>query len=49
MSDDCYHCGDKIPGKGIHFDDKDFCCIGCKNVYQLLSNSALGQFYQLEI
>ena len=48
MSDDCYHCGDKIPGKGIHFDDKDFCCIGCKNVYQLLSNSALGQFYQLE-
>jgi Cu+-exporting ATPase len=48
MSEDCYHCGDKIPGRGIHFDDKDFCCIGCKNVYQLLSNSALGQFYQLE-
>ena len=48
MSEGCYHCGDKILGKGIHFDDKDFCCIGCKNVYQLLSNSALGQFYQLE-
>jgi len=48
MSEACYHCGDKIHGKGIHFDDKDFCCIGCKNVYQLLSNSALGKFYQLE-
>jgi Cu+-exporting ATPase len=48
MSKTCYHCGDDVIGKGIHYDDKVFCCNGCKSVYQLLSSNELGGFYDLE-
>lgn len=44
----CYHCGDEIIGKAILFDDKGFCCNGCKSVYQLLKDNNLGTFYNLE-
>ncbi|MGB0915246.1 MAG: heavy metal translocating P-type ATPase, partial [Crocinitomicaceae bacterium] len=44
----CYHCGDEVIGKGINYDDKSFCCNGCKSVYQLLSSNELGSFYDLE-
>ena len=44
----CFHCGDEVIGKGINFDEKSFCCNGCKSVYQLLSNNDLGSFYELE-
>lgn len=44
----CFHCGDDVIGRGIKFDDKAFCCIGCKSVYQLLSSNDLGGFYDLE-
>ncbi|HIP31446.1 MAG TPA: HAD family hydrolase [Crocinitomicaceae bacterium] len=44
----CYHCGDDVIGKGINIDDKNFCCNGCKSVYQLLSSNNLGGFYNLE-
>lgn len=44
----CYHCGDDIFGSGIQFDSKEFCCNGCKTVYELLSTNELGTFYQLE-
>lgn len=44
----CYHCGDDVIGKGIIFDDKAFCCNGCKSVYQLLSSNDLGSFYSIE-
>ena len=44
----CFHCGDEVIGKGISFDDKSFCCNGCKSVYRLLSSNELGSFYDLE-
>lgn len=44
----CYHCGDKLPQPSIHFDEKEFCCHGCSNVYALLNNHALKDFYQFE-
>lgn len=44
----CYHCGDEVIGKGILFDEKSFCCNGCKSVYQLLKDNNLGSFYTLE-
>jgi Cu+-exporting ATPase len=47
-SQPCYHCGDEIIGKPIEFQDKSFCCTGCKGVYQLLSENNLGNFYQME-
>lgn len=44
----CYHCGDEVIGKGIFFDEKAFCCNGCKSVYQLLKDNNLDGFYSLE-
>lgn len=48
MSEHCYHCGDEVIGKGISYDNKVFCCNGCKSVYELLSQSDLGNFYSIE-
>lgn len=42
----CFHCGEKIE-KQIIFDDKKFCCIGCKSVYQLLSKNDLCEYYHI--
>lgn len=44
----CYHCGDEVIGKGYFFDEKSFCCNGCRTVYQLLKDNNLGSFYTLE-
>lgn len=46
--DNCYHCGDEIRGNSILFDQKVFCCTGCKGVYQLLKENQLDQFYTLD-
>lgn len=48
MKASCYHCSDEIVGRAILFDDRQFCCSGCKQVYQLLSEHNLGEFYSLE-
>tara|TARA_R110002072_G_scaffold273058_3_gene433368 strand:- start:8321 stop:10672 length:2352 start_codon:yes stop_codon:yes gene_type:complete len=44
----CYHCGDDVIGKGFNIEEKEFCCNGCKSVYQLLSSNNLDGFYNLE-
>lgn len=41
----CFHCHDAIIDEQIIFDRKAFCCNGCKNVYQLLSQHHLGEYY----
>ncbi|WP_316841874.1 heavy metal translocating P-type ATPase [Pedobacter gandavensis] len=41
----CYHCGDDLPNTPYVLDSKSFCCLGCKGVYQLLSNHNLGNYY----
>lgn len=41
----CYHCGDKLPAVRLNFDDKDFCCIGCQSVYQILSENNMCNYY----
>jgi len=44
----CYHCGEDCD-KGIHFtDEKPFCCIGCKIVYEILQENELSCYYDLE-
>ncbi|MBO0949432.1 heavy metal translocating P-type ATPase metal-binding domain-containing protein [Fibrella sp. HMF5405] len=45
----CYHCGSNCPTDTdpIVFDDKPFCCTGCKTVYQVLSDHQLCQYYDL--
>lgn len=45
----CYHCGEACEEEEIlHHDDKVFCCSGCKSVYQILAESNLCDFYDLE-
>ena len=43
----CYHCGDTCREEHLRFDDKDFCCHGCKAVYGLLQESGLCDYYEL--
>ena len=44
----CYHCGEDCPPAPVLFDEKHFCCEGCKTVYDILSGSELCQYYDLE-
>ncbi|MDT3403903.1 heavy metal translocating P-type ATPase [Mucilaginibacter terrae] len=41
----CYHCGDDCTTQQYTFDNKDFCCAGCRGVYQVLSQSGLCNYY----
>lgn len=43
----CYHCGEKCKTGVISFDDKAFCCDGCKLVYDLLKENSLCTYYNL--
>ena len=42
----CYHCGTQTRN-AVHWDQKEFCCDGCKSVYQLLSQNELCEYYEL--
>lgn len=44
----CYHCGNECEDELISFKDKQFCCSGCKAVYQILDKSDLCTYYNLE-
>lgn len=43
----CYHCGETCPNEKIHSEEKVFCCEGCKMVYQILNQSNLCEYYNL--
>lgn len=43
----CYHCGESCKAGNIYFDDKSFCCEGCKLVYDLLKENSLCTYYNL--
>ena len=43
----CYHCGDTIKSR-IVFDEKSFCCNGCKTVYEIFSENGLTSYYDME-
>ncbi len=43
----CYHCGDEIQTRVI-FDEKSFCCNGCKTVYEIFSDNGLASYYDLD-
>ncbi len=44
----CYHCGADCDKNPIHFNENDFCCNGCKTVYEILNVNELGCYYDLE-
>ena len=41
----CYHCGDDLSVNLYLYDDKEFCCLGCKRVYKILSDHHLSNYY----
>ncbi|AYO56783.1 heavy metal translocating P-type ATPase [Chryseobacterium sp. 6424] len=47
MPENCFHCGQTIDKERISFDEKVFCCTGCKSVYEILNLNNLGDFYEL--
>ena len=44
----CYHCGDDCGNAPIEHDGKNFCCNGCKTVYDIFSTNDLSYFYDLQ-
>ncbi len=45
----CFHCGlDIVKAEEIFFDEKTFCCNGCKTVYEIFSVNDLGCYYDFE-
>jgi Cu+-exporting ATPase len=44
----CFHCGLDTKDSEIIFDDKSFCCNGCKTVYEIFSANDLTCYYDLQ-
>lgn len=47
MTEGCFHCGQRIETEDIFFDEKHFCCAGCKTVYEILNTTGLDNFYAM--
>ncbi|MCU7511704.1 MAG: HAD-IC family P-type ATPase [Ignavibacteria bacterium] len=41
----CYHCGSDCPEEAIALGEKNFCCLGCRTVYEILEKNNLGHYY----
>lgn len=45
----CFHCGnDVIIKEAVFFDEKSFCCNGCKTVYDIFSQNDLSCYYDFQ-
>jgi Cu+-exporting ATPase len=48
-SNNCFHCGiEIIKSEQIVFDNKNFCCNGCKTVYEIFSQNDMACYYDFE-
>lgn len=43
----CYHCGQECTTLGIVANNNNFCCEGCKSVYEILNTNNLCDYYDL--
>ena len=43
----CFHCHEICEGEKVRLDDKDFCCVGCKLVYEVLNENNLCNYYAI--
>ena len=43
----CYHCGDSCNDTSISIEEKNFCCQGCKMVFEILQSNDMENFYKL--
>ena len=44
----CYHCGTDCSKSSVEYDEKAFCCNGCKMVYEIFSENDLSYYYELQ-
>jgi P-type Cu+ transporter len=44
----CYHCGENCGSAPVIFDEKPFCCHGCRTVYEILKESDACEYYNIE-
>ncbi len=44
----CIHCGEDCGKHPVMWNDKPFCCNGCKTVYQILNQNEMKQYYEIE-
>lgn len=44
----CYHCGGPCEDEIIHAHDKEFCCEGCKLVFEVLNEADMCTYYDME-
>ena len=48
MGQKCVHCGEDCGKAPVMWDDKHFCCYGCKTVYQILNEKKLDKYYEIQ-
>ncbi|MBK5279770.1 MAG: heavy metal translocating P-type ATPase metal-binding domain-containing protein [Bacteroidia bacterium] len=44
----CYHCGQACDDELNVAEEKNFCCFGCKTVYEILNDNNLCDYYSFE-
>lgn len=45
----CFHCGELNHNNPILYNKHSFCCLGCQQVYKLLSDHSLEDYYDCEV
>lgn len=45
----CFHCGEDCEEELLQHSEKAFCCLGCKTAYQVLDESGLCSYYDIEV
>lgn len=48
MNTTCYHCGDDCKTLDIKVEEKNFCCSGCKIVFQIFEANDLTCYYDMQ-
>ncbi len=44
----CFHCGEECLDDIIRYEDRSFCCNGCKTVFEILNSNDLSYYYELQ-
>ncbi|MGJ8593388.1 MAG: heavy metal translocating P-type ATPase [Aquaticitalea sp.] len=45
----CFHCGDFCDKNVLNFQEKTFCCNGCKTVFEIFSENDLTCYYDMQV
>ncbi|MDX2174137.1 MAG: heavy metal translocating P-type ATPase metal-binding domain-containing protein [Bacteroidota bacterium] len=45
----CTHCGENCVESDLIYDEKHFCCTGCKTVYDIINKNGLCEYYDLSL